>query len=126
MSCLPYVNHKITLFGSRFKNDKIDPLPSLSQIQNYVKRMRTPASAAFTDNQLRTYCELHSEVPDDPNKPYVLVYEVASTTSFFVIWTTGRLLQLQLATDQIQVAKLPRSYLVHPILGGCDFFNELA
>ncbi|KAH7714769.1 hypothetical protein AAVH_17854, partial [Aphelenchoides avenae] len=51
---------------------------------------------------LETYCEKHVAVPDDPDQPYVLDYEVNSTDSFYVIWTTVKLLERQLNSSQLQ------------------------
>ncbi|KAH7680315.1 hypothetical protein AAVH_41310, partial [Aphelenchoides avenae] len=55
--------------------EQLNPLPDLKQIQWFVNRQRTPASAPFTDHQLRTYCENNSAVPEDPDKPFVLGYD---------------------------------------------------
>ncbi|KAH7709059.1 hypothetical protein AAVH_23669 [Aphelenchoides avenae] len=79
----------------RLTTEQLNPLPDLKQIQWFVNRQRTPASAPFTDHQLRTYCENNTAVPEDPDKPFVLGYEVASTESFYVVWTTQRLLGRQ-------------------------------
>ena len=78
-------------------------MPTLKQIQFYVNRQRAATSKPFTDAQMRRYCEQNSGPPDDVNRPYVPSSSVESTEKFHVIWTTPRLLQRQLQSDQLQV-----------------------
>ncbi|KAH7708369.1 hypothetical protein AAVH_24386 [Aphelenchoides avenae] len=86
----------------QFTEEKVDPLPALEKIQWFVSRQRKSNSEPVTDNQLREYCELHSQEPADENQAFVLAYDIASTSSFYIVWTTKKLLQRQLESKQLQ------------------------
>ncbi|KAH7704700.1 hypothetical protein AAVH_28103 [Aphelenchoides avenae] len=86
----------------QFTEEKLDPLPALEKIQWFVGRQRKPNSEPVTDNQLREYCERMSTEPEDENTAFVLAYDVPSTKSFYIVWTTKKLLERQLASKHLQ------------------------
>lgn len=80
-------------------------LPDLHQVQNYVKRISEHSVGPFTDQQLRDYCEATSDMPEDPEKPFVVGWHFESCDSFYVLWTTVKLLEKQRNSDFLQVAQ---------------------
>ncbi|KAH7718542.1 hypothetical protein AAVH_14017 [Aphelenchoides avenae] len=83
--------------------EMLEPLPELKTVQWFINRLQKTNSSPFTDVELREYCESHSVVPEVPDQPFVLAYGIASTESFYVVWSTPKLLERQLSSEQLQV-----------------------
>lgn len=75
-------------------------------MQNYVARLKEKTDGGFTDEQLKQYAEEHSEVPDDPNAPYVVGWAYNSNEDFYVLWSSKLLLEKQLKSELIQVRSM--------------------
>ncbi|KAH7725260.1 hypothetical protein AAVH_07053 [Aphelenchoides avenae] len=73
---------------------KVDPLPTLLQIQNVCKRSRKDSSGrTFTLEELRKHCEENYEHPLDADETFVVRYRIESATRFCVVWSTKKLLE---------------------------------
>ena len=78
-------------------------VPTLEQIQNFVKRLKPP-STPLTDDVLRVYAESNSTAPENENKPFVIDFMPYKDGHFVIVWTTIKLSRIQnesnvLATD---------------------------
>lgn len=89
-----------------FQNKRVEPLPSLLQVQNVVKRSRkSTSSRSFTLQELRSYCEENHDSPaaDDADRAYVVRYSIDSNQRFCVVWSTQKLLAKHAESKLIQV-----------------------